>query len=975
MIKIGEYIHGFCLEKRKRVEELDGDCLLFRHEKSGARLLKVICQDDNKVFAVTFKTPPPDDSGLPHILEHSVLNGSERFPVKSPFDVLSQGSLKTFLNAMTGSDMTIYPVASRNDKDFFNLMHVYLDAVFRPLIYRDGRILKQEGWHYELESVDAPLTYTGVVYNEMKGAFSAPQRVLDLLIGRALFPDNCYSRSSGGVPEAIPTINQERFESFHQTYYHPSNSYIYLYGNGEMERELAFIDEQYLDGYEKKAVLSDIPLQPAPKQVGDIGDIHGVYALPQGASLDGQTYLSWAGVWGRNTDQESGIALEILAEALVNHESGPLRQALKLAEIGQDVSAYVDKIQQPVLQILVSNAKAGDLERFKTVFTDTLRQVCSQGLDRIMIEGIINRMEFSLREGQGSFTGVSGAMMATPGWLFGDDPFSTLSFGRELSALREKIDSHYLEGLVGQVMVQNPHACFGALDPREGLEGETAAETALELARIKNGLSQAQIAELVRETLELRAFQQREDAPEDLQTIPLLELSDLDSQDQVIETRQETLDGVELLQLEEFTRGIVYLSLYFDASGLEQALIPYLQLFNQLIGLLNTSAYDYGELEDQINLHTGGISSSLNPLLLRRDDSCLLPLFVFKGKVMPEKSERLLELMAEQLLNTDWSGDPARLKMLIQRLRAQTEQGLPYNGLNIATLRLSSYFSRRGMYRELTMGHSYYQFLCELADHFDTRRDAIVNRLKAVGKAVLNQKSLLISLTGLPEHIAPMKQMLSDFIRRLPPGLEEPKTYSFPLVSANEGFKDASKVMYVAQGYDFSKLGYAYTGQMDVLSQLLSTVYLQNTVRVMGGAYGGFAMISDYGSLILASYRDPNLEKTLQIYCQTPLFLENLQLSERDLRRLIIGTISRRDYPRTPAQKASVAVERHLTRMTPDKLQSERTQILSVTLNELRALADMVGKVMDQGAICVVGNENKIEEQRDLFRQTLSLRR
>lgn len=972
MIDIGDNIHGFCLEKKTRIEELDGDGLLFRHVKSGARLLKVVCRDDNKVFAVTFKTPPVDDTGLPHIMEHSVLNGSEHFPVKSPFDVLSQGSLKTFLNAMTGSDMTIYPVASRNDKDFFNLMHVYLDAVFKPLIYRDNRILKQEGWHYDLESPDAPLTYNGVVYNEMKGAFSAPQRMMDLIIGRALFPDNCYAKSSGGYPEDIPSLDQSRFEAFHKTFYHPSNSYIYLYGNGDMDEELAFINNQYLSGYDRISVPSEIPLQAGLTEIREISDY---FALPQGASQTGQSYLAWAGVWGLNSDQETAISLEILAEALVNHESGPLRMALMEAGIGQDVSAYVDKIQQPVLQILVTNAEPDDMDRFRGVFYETLKRICEDGLDTTMIQGILNRMEFSLREGQGSFTGVSGAMMAAPGWLFTDDPFCTLSFNRELVSIRERLPDRVLEKLVQQAILENKHACFALLQPEEGLETRIAEKTAAELEAVKARMKPEEIESLVRETRELRDFQQREDDPELLKTIPLLDLSDLNPQDEKISPLQEKIGSATLLQLNEFTRGIVYLSLYFDASAIDQELIPYLQLYNQLIGLLDTGAYSYGDLEDQINLHTGGISSSLSPLLYQRDDENLMPLFVLKGKVMPEKCEKLLELMFEQVMNTDWTGNPDRLKELVLRLKVQTEQGLVYNGLNIATLRLSSYFSRRGAYRELIMGHAYYQFLCDLAETFDEQRGEIVLRIKRVQSLLLNRKNLLISMTCQPEHAELMKKKLPEFIGRIPFGQTEPVAYRFHLSSANEGFMDASKVQYVAQGFDYRKLGYEYDGRMDVLSQLLSTIYLQNTVRVMGGAYGGYAMISDYGVFIFASYRDPQLEKTLQVYRQAPLFLENLQLGERDLRRLIIGTISRRDYPRNPSQKAAYAVESHLTGITAEMHQRERESILSASLKDLCGYARLVDAVMSQSALCVVGNESKIEEQQQLFRKTVRLRR
>ncbi len=479
-LQIGALLHGFKLEQKQFVKELDGECYLFRHLKSGARLLKVVSKDDNKVFSVAFKTPPPDDTGIPHIMEHSVLNGSENFPVKSPFDVLSQGSLNTFLNAMTSSDFTIYPVASRNDKDFSNLMHVYLDAAFKPLIYKDPKILQQEGWHYELESPEGPLVYKGVVYNEMKGAFSSPEQQLGLLMDKALFPENQYGHSSGGYPDAIPQLTLEQFRAFHRKYYHPANSYIYLYGNGDTEKELAFINKNYLAGIDKIEVDSRIPIQkPLAKPVL----LHGQYGIPEGAATDKKTYIARGSVFGLNTDQEFNIALDILAEALVNHQAAPLRLALQQAGIGRDVSANADTIQQPVFAITVTNAEAKDLEKFDQVYRDTLKEIVAHGFDRTTLEGIINRQEFQLREGRGAFTGVMGAMMAAGGWMFGENPFITLSFNKELAAIRARLDQKYFEHLIEKVLLNNPHVCTVVMEPKPGREGELATATGTQADR------------------------------------------------------------------------------------------------------------------------------------------------------------------------------------------------------------------------------------------------------------------------------------------------------------------------------------------------------------------------------------------------------------------------------------------------------------------------------------------------------------
>ncbi len=968
-LETGVQLHGFTLEQKQFVKELDGECYLFRHVKSGARLLKVVSKDDNKVFSVAFKTPPPDDTGIPHIMEHSVLNGSEHFPVKSPFDVLSQGSLNTFLNAMTSSDYTVYPVASRNDKDFANLMHVYLDAVFKPLLHRDPRILQQEGWHYELESPAGPLTYKGVVYNEMKGAYSAPERQLDFLMSKALFPENHYANSSGGHPDAIPQLTQEQFKDFHKKYYHPANSYLYLYGNGDMDKELAFINANYLSGYDAIAVDSRIPPQ---KPLAEPKRVLGHYGVPEGTAVAAKTYIARSSVYGLNIDQELNIALEILAEALVNHQAAPLRLALQKAGIGQDVSAYADSIQQPVFTVTVTNAEGEDLERFEQAYRDTLKEVAAKGFDRTTLEGIINRHEFSLREGRGAFTGIMGAMMAAPGWLFGDSPFITLSFNKELATIRSKLDQKYFEKLCAKALLNNPHACTVVLQPKPGLEKDLAAELERKLAAIKAKMSPEEIARIVTQTKELLAYQQRQDDPAALQTIPLLEIADIEKKQEDLPLKKESLAGTPLLHFDTFTKGIVYLDLYFDAGAVGQELIPYVQLYSELVGLMSTDALAYGDLENQVNLHTGGIATSLNALAVQRRDDRLKPFFMMRGKAMPEKVGRMAELMAQQLLHSKWD-DEARLREMLLRTKAQFDQRLAYMGLNIAMNRLGSYISNRGAYQDLTSGFGFYQFLSGICRETDLK--GIAAKLKAVQGKLVNQGALQVGVTCQGEQLQAVRESLpAMLLSGLPKAEFKAVEYLFAKEPLNEGFQDASKVQYVLKGCDYKKLGFQYSGKMNVLSQLLSTVYLQNTIRVQGGAYGGFAVMDDAGMLAFASYRDPNLKKTVENYLGASRFLSDLTLEERDLRRLIIGTISDWDRPLNPSQKGALAVRRHLRGDTTAMLQQERDEILGTTLADLKGFARMVADVMAQDILCVVGNEKKIADEKELFKKILPLR-
>jgi len=970
-MKVGDMIHGFKLVKQQFVKELDADCYLFQHEKSGAELLKVAAKDDNKTFSIAFKTPPPDDTGLPHIMEHSVLNGSENFPVKSPFDVLMQGSLQTFLNAMTSSDFTVYPVSSRNMKDYFNLMHVYLDATLKPLLHKDERILKQEGWHFELENPDAPLVYKGVVYNEMKGAFSSPTRQLGFLLYRQLFPDNNYGKSSGGWPAAIPELTYEQFKNFHKRYYHPANSYILVYGDADMEKELEFIDANYLSGFDAIEVDSDIPVQAtfkAPRTV------RGEYGVPEGTSTKGQTYLGWATMYGRNTDQETTIALDILSDALVNNESAPLRRALREAGIGKEVNAYVDNIQQNVFQLTVQNAEVGDLEKFHQVVKATLEKVIADGFDRDVLEGLINRMEFQLREGRGSWTGIMAAMGSLPGWMFADDPFISLEYEKPLESIKAKVENNYFEDLAKKSLLDNPHAATVVLEPVPGLERKRAEAVQRELAERKAKMSEEEIANLVKETKELVAYQQREDSPEALATIPLLEIGDIEKKEEEYVLKKQQVEGVDLLAYNEFSKGIVYLDFYFDASAVPVDHIPYLQLYNELLGMLDTKELAYSDLENEINRHTGGINTRVQTYLVERDDNRMQPYFMLSGKVMPGKLDKLLHLADQQLNHTLWETDPERLESLVRRMKARAEMMLSRNGMGTAAFRLFSYFTNSGSWQDRTNGLEYYRFLAELTKNYDARSEELVTRLKEIHDHVVRRNGMFVSVVCHEDDMTGVSKTLPPFIKGFSQRDVESVALEFPKQALNEGFKDASKVQYVLKGYDYKQLGAEYSGAMEVLQQVLSRVYLQNRIRVIGGAYGGFARIEPSGALAFFSYRDPNLRKTVENYKQAGEFLRKFEPTEPELRRLIIGTIAGRDRPLTPQQKGRVAVERYITQIPHATLQQERDEILTATAEQIRGYADLIDKVMEQEYLCVVGNEKKIEEQKDLFKTVTKLR-
>ncbi len=965
----GKTYHGFKLLEKKYVKEVNAECLYFQHEKSGARLVKILADDANKTFSIAFKTVPVSDAGTPHIMEHSVLNGSKNFPVKSPFDVLAKGSLNTFLNAMTGSDVTIYPVASMNDKDYFNLMHVYLDAVFNPLIYDDPRILMQEGWHYELENAEAPIVYKGVVYNEMKGAFSSPTRELDYQIYKQLFPDNGYGYSSGGYPQAIPTLTYEDFLDFHRTNYHPGNSYIMLYGNADTEKELAFIAENYLDKYTLSDRKVEIPIQ---KPFLSMKKIIAPYAAAEGAETDNQTYLTINIVAGKNTDRALVMALDILTDVLVNHESGPIRLALQEAGIGRDVRAALDDLKQNIFQIMVQNANTSDLDKFSEIVFSTLRDVAENGLDKKMVEGVINRMEFRLREGNDAQKGLTYAMRALSGWFFADDPFLSLEYEQPLAEVKTALKTDYLENIITTQLLDNPHTLLLALEPKPGLEKEINDRTEAKLAAYKASLKPDQIDSLVQQTKELVANQKREDTPEQLASIPMLSLSDINPDVEWFEIEKRTAAGVPLLVYEDFTNGVVYGKLYFNAGVLPQELIPYAALLTEILGTMNTTNYTYGELDNELNIHTGGFAASFNSYQVNRDDDQLLPKIIISSKAMKEKTGKMYELMAEVVNRTKYA-DTERLKSLLTRHQSRLEQNVTRNGFRYALRRQASYYSKEGLFNELTGGMEYYWFITRLTNNFEAMQEEIINNLTRTAGLLFSRNNLITALTCSAEDLASATSALEEMITSLPQSSPAEASWNLAPQKKNEALLAASKVQYVIKGYDFKKLGYQYNGRMRVLQQVLSRDYLQNRIRVIGGAYGGFARFSPNGQAYFGSYRDPNLVETLENFDATPEFLRDFDADETEMTRFIIGTIAGMDRPLTASQKGDRAVQRFFEKTTREMLQQERDEVLATSADDLKGMEKMVSQVLAQDSYCVYGNEDKIKAAKDKFGALLQL--
>jgi len=961
--------HGFRLIENRFVREVNSECLHFEHVKSGAHLFKIVSDDENKTFSIGFKTFPESDNGAPHIMEHSVLNGSGSFPVKSPFDLLLKGSLSTFLNAFTSKDYTMYPVASMNDKDYFNLMHVYLDAVFNPLIYSEPRIFQQEGWHIELTEKEAPLNYTGVVYNEMKGSFSNPQRELWYQVFKYLFPDNAYGFESGGTPEAIPTLTYQEFITFHKKYYHPENSYIFLYGNADLDRELSFIDDSYLCRYAKTGNVITIDDQPPFEAMREITSQYPVMDESETAN---QTFLTYNFVAGHNTDLALTFALDILCEVLVNQESAPIRIALLEAGIGQDVSASSSNFKQHAVQIAAINANPEDKHRFLDVVTTTLRKVAAEGLNKEEIEGVINRIEFRLREGDDAHKGLTYLNMALAGWFFAEDPFMGLEYDIPLSEVKKSLTTDYLEQIIQLWFVDNPHTLLLSLEPSTTLEKERNTLVEKYLSDYKSTLDEKAIDNLVATTEELISYQQREDSPEAIATIPMLSIDDISKQSAFHHVTEQTVTGIPALIHEQFTNDVVYVNFYFDLHRLPQELLPYMALLTNVLGSLNTENYSYGDLNKALNIHTGGFFSSLRTYLFKSNDQQLLPRLVVTTKAMNYKTGKLFELAGEILHKTIYR-DAERLKVVIARHQSQLDAQVKGNGYHVASRRLSSAISNQGMFNELTGGLSYYWFVSGLLRNFEDQSETIITSLEKVAGKLFTWDNMVVSMTGAKKDQSVFVNGLDMLARQLPQGEPALDEWKFTLQPQNEGILAASNVQYVIKGYNYKALGYSWDARLRVLNQVLSTDWLQTRIRVIGGAYGGFSSITPGGNFTFNSYRDPNLAATLDNFNHTPEYLESFDADQNTMTRYIIGTIAEIDSPLTPSQKGDQAVSMFFSQRTADEVQADRDAVLATTAADIRGFAGLTREVLAKDVFCVYGNAERLTSEQTLFGALVSI--
>lgn len=950
-----------------RVEDVQSDGFILRHKKSGARIAILSNNDDNKVFYIGFRTPPEDETGVPHIIEHTTLCGSKKFPVKDPFIELAKGSLNTFLNAMTYPDKTVYPVASCNDQDFKNLMDVYLDAVFNPNITKYEEIFKQEGWHYELTGKDDELKINGVVYNEMKGAYSSPDEVLSSQIYRSLFPDNTYSKDSGGNPEYIPKLTYEAYLDFYHKYYHPSNSYIYLYGDMDVVERLEWLDKEYLSLYDYKKVNSEINKQPA---FDEIKNVEAQYSITMDDSQENKTYLSYNRVVGDTLDEMLYQAFDVLDYALVSSPGAPVKQALIDAGIGDDVyGSYDAGILQPVFSFVAKNANASQADEFESIIENTLKEVVKTGINKEALLAGINSSEFKFREADfGQFPkGLLFGLNCLDSWLFDDmKPFIHLECLGTFAKLRKAVDTDYFEKLIQVYLLDNTHGSSVTVKPKRGLGNEREEALAKELSDYKASLSDEEIKKLIEDTEHLKKYQEEPSSDEDLRKLPMLTRADMKKNAMPFSNIEDELLDVKVVRHDIESNGIDYISFLFDAGDFAQSELGYLGFFTNALGLVSTEKYSYTDLANATNIYTGGISTGTASHPDIKDRNNFVFKFEVKLKVLEKNLDKALELMEQMLLSSDFT-DTKRLGELVAQIKARLQANLSSSGHLVAAMRSMSSFSRYALYQDELKGIAFYRSICHIEKELSESPKSVSDKLAAIAKKLFARNRMLISFTGNNEAYGNAKPSLEKVIAGFDKMSAIGNQAEVHFNTAKEAFIDASQIQYVAKTGDFICEGYEYTGALRLLRIILSYDYLWINVRVKGGAYGCMNTFLRSGESYFVSYRDPNLSDTLDVYDRIPEYIKSFSPDERDMTKYIIGTFSALDTPMNPEAKGSRSLSAYLEGITYEQIQKERNEILNAQPEDIRRLADLVEAVLKKDSICVIGNENMIKESAGLF--------
>lgn len=953
-------IHGFQLQQEREIEELKTKARLFHHVKTGAQLLSLSNEDENKVFGITFRTPPFDSTGLPHILEHSVLCGSRKYPVKEPFVELLKGSLQTFLNAFTYPDRTCYPVASQNLQDFYNLVDVYLDAVLYPRL--TPFIFQQEGWHYELEDQEAPFIYKGVVFNEMKGAYSSPDNLLTEYSLQSLFPDNPYSFDSGGDPKEIPNLTFEQFKAFHAKYYHPSNARIYFYGDDDPEERLRITNE-YLKDFDPIEIDSTIRLQPIfskprrlvrPFMVGD----------EEGTRPKGMVTLNW--LLPETTDAQTNFTLRILEYILLGMPASPLRKALIDSRLGEDLAG--EGLSTELRQIYFSTGLKGittdNAERVEALTMETLSTLVRKGVDPLTVEAALNTIEFRLRENNtGNFPrGLMLMLRSLTTWLYDGDPLALLAFEAPMENIKAsaRTNSSLFEWVIERFFVNNPHRTLLTLQPDPELRQREGTEESTRLAEARSAMSLTEIEDVIEETKRLKRMQETPDPPEALKTIPVLRLKDLDRENKTIPLLYYEAAGSKNLFHDLFTNGIAYLDLGFNLRSLPPKYLPYIPLFGRALVEMGTEEEDYVSLTQRISRKTGGIRPVPFTASTMREKQAVAWLFL-RSKAMLSQTADLIHILRDILLKVRLDNQE-RFRQMLMEVKARQEQRLIPDGHHIVNLRLRAHFDAAHWAAEQMGGISYLFFLRGLVREVDQNWSHLLATLEEIRHILLNRKTMIANTSLDEASWSRFKPQLDSLLEDLPEDQSTEADWPSLGPPLFEGMTTPSQVNYVGKGANLYKLGYRYHGSAQVITRYLRNTWLWEHVRVQGGAYGAFCLFDRLsGILTFISYRDPNVLKTLDVFDRAARFLSDTRLGEEELTKGITGAIGDIDAHMLPDKKGYVSMLRFLTGDTEEARKQMRDEILGTKAADFEAFSQVLEKVRDNGAVKVLGPPGPIE--------------
>ena len=961
---------GFELVEERFIQELNTQARLWRHLRTGAELLSLENDDENKVFGIVFRTPPEDSTGIAHIMEHSVLCGSEKYPLKEPFVELMKGSLNTFLNAFTYPDKTCYPVASTNLQDFYNLVDVYLDAVFHPLI--TPYTLAQEGWHYELENPQGEMSFKGVVFNEMKGAYSSADEVLSEESRHQLYPDTIYRHDSGGDPEVIPNLTFEQFMAFHRAYYHPSNARIFFYGDDDPDFRLQRMDEE-LRRYERIEVTSHIPLQPRFEQPR----FHqAVYDSGDDPEAKAHICLNW--MLPEVGDATLSLGFGILSHILTGTPASPLRKALIESGLGEDLAGqgFEADYRQMMYSVGLKGISAENHRKVQDLILTTLTALAKEGIDPQTVQASLNTVEFQLRENNtGSFPrGLVLMLRSLNAWLYGFDPITPLQFEKPLQEIKERLarGERYFEQLIGGYLLENQHRVTLLLLPDPELGKRRAAAESQRLAKARAAMRADEIQQVVATTHELRRRQETPDSPEALATIPTLKRSDLDAHIKTIPSEELSENGTRVLYHDLFTNGILYLDLAFDLRALKAEWLPYLSVFSRALLETGTAKMNFVQLLQQIGQKTGGIRPTTFTSSMRAS-SGFQAWLVLRAKAMAGQVKDLLAILEEVLFSARLD-DRERIRQIILENKAGLESGLVGMGHRVVNSRLRARFNLADWASEKMSGVSQLFFLRDLLKRVDQDWPAVQTVFESMRAALFSLPNALCNITIDAHNWQSIHSEISQFLAALPAEAADLQPWQAGEYPKIEGLTLPAQVNYVGKGADLYAYGYNLHGSALAIVPYLRSTYLWEKVRVMGGAYGGFGVFDQQSGIFsFLSYRDPNLDQTLAVYDQAPAFLRALEISDSELTKAIIGAIGEVDAYQLPDAKGYTAMLRHLLGISDQERQQRRDELLNTSPADFRAFAEALEQVSRHGDVVVLGSAEAVQASQAAQAGSMSL--